>query len=420
MIVDDHAALIGTLAASLGLAFPCALVAMRLKLPPILGYLVAGIVVGPFTPGYVADGGLASQLAEVGVILLMFGVGLHFSIADLLAVRRVAVPGAIVQIALATLGGAALAHAWGWPWGHGLVFGLALSVASTVVLLRALEDRGLVQSDEGRLAVGWLIVEDLLTVIALVLLPVVAPSLGGTVTNAGDTDLATAVLLTLAKVAGFVVTMRVVGRRAIPWLLSRAVRTGSRELFTVGVLAVSLGIAVGAALLFDVSFALGAFFAGVIVADSEYGHDAAEHALPLQDAFAVLFFVSVGMLFDPRVLLERPLEVASTVAVIVCGKSAAAWALLRAFGRPAREARLVAASLAQVGEFSFILVALGRDLGLLGDEAQSLVVAGAIISIALNPLLLAFVAPRTGTPSQPAARSGPSTTSATHVVGRTT
>lgn len=399
--MHDHAAIIGTLAASLALAFPCALIAVRLKLPPILGYLVAGIVVGPFTPGYVADGGVASELAEVGVILLMFGVGLHFSIADLLAVRRIAVPGAVVQIALATALGAVVAHGWGWSWGSGVVFGLALSVASTVVLLRALEARDATRTDVGRIAIGWLIVEDLITVLALVLLPVLAPSLGGTAPDAtpgaaaGD-GIGLVLGVTVLKLGGFVLAMRVVGRRLIPWLLSRAVRTGSRELFTVGVLAVSLGIAVGAAILFDVSFALGAFVAGVIVADSEFGHDAAEHALPLQDAFAVLFFVSVGMLFDPRILAERPVQVAATVAIVVLGKAVGAYVLVRGFGRPDRDALPIAAALAQVGEFSFILVALGRDYGLLPPEAQSLVVAGAILSIAANPLLFAVVGRRAG------------------------
>jgi CPA2 family monovalent cation:H+ antiporter-2 len=404
-------ALIATVTAGLALAFLFGLVAVRLRLPPILGYLLAGVTIGPFTPGYVADGGLAGQLAEIGVMLLMFGVGLHFSVSDLMAVRRIAVPGALVQVALATALGAGVAHAWGWPWGSGLVFGLALSVASTVVLLRALEDRGLLQSEAGKIAVGWLIVEDLLTVLALVLLPVVATALGGIAPEgsgaAGGAGLAAAVALTLAKVAAFVAIMRYGGRRVIPVLLRRTAGIGSRELFTLGVLAISLGIAVGAAALFDVSFALGAFFAGVVVAETEYAHEAAEHALPLQDAFAVLFFVSVGMLFDPRVLVERPLQVLAVVAVIVLGKAVGAYALVRVLRLPTSTARLIAVALAQVGEFSFILVALGGHLGLLPREAQSLVVAGALLSITLNPVTFALVASRETASDHPALEEVP-------------
>ncbi|HET6679769.1 MAG TPA: cation:proton antiporter, partial [Gemmatimonadaceae bacterium] len=325
--------LLTTIAGGLGLAFILGLAATRFRLPPILGYLLAGVAVGPFTPGFVAHSGLASQLAEIGVILLMFGVGLHFSIADLLAVRRIAIPGAIAQITVATGLGAAVSHLWGWSWETGVVFGLSLSVASTVVLLRALEDRGILDSTDGRIAVGWLIVEDLVTVLALVLLPVLAGALGtvppGVAENAvGATEAAieaaasgqsvvVTILLTALKVILFGVVMLVAGRRVIPWLLGRVVKTGSRELFTLAVLAVALGIAVGAAALFDVSFALGAFFAGVIVSESDFSHEAATNALPLQDAFAVLFFVSVGMLFDPMILVRQPVHVLAVVLIVL-------------------------------------------------------------------------------------------------------
>jgi CPA2 family monovalent cation:H+ antiporter-2 len=408
--MPHETALIATIAAGLGLAFLFGLLATRLRLPPLVGYLLAGVAVGPFTPGYVADAGLASQLAEIGVILLMFGVGLHFSIADLLAARRIAVPGAIAQIAVATGLGALVSHLWGWSWGTGLVFGLSLSVASTVVLLRALEDRGMLESADGRIAVGWLIVEDLVTVLALVLLPALAGPLGGGVppsapmaaegaaagaahaAAAGGSLLAT-LGLTLLKVAAFVAAMLVAGRRVIPWLLGRVVGTGSRELFTLAVLAVALGIAVGAAALFDVSFALGAFFAGVIVSESDFSHAAATSALPLQDAFAVLFFVSVGMLFDPTIVVRQPLELLTVVFIIVVGKSLAAFALVLAFRYSLHTALTISASLAQIGEFSFILAALGVSLGLLPPMAQGLIVAGALVSITLNPFVLGAVEP---------------------------
>ena len=397
--------LLTTIAAGLGLAFVFGLLAARLRLPPILGYLLAGVVVGPFTPGFVADAGLASQLAELGVILLMFGVGLHFSIADLLAVRRIAVPGAIVQIAVATGLGALVSHLWGWSWSTGFVFGLSLSVASTVVLLRALEDRGILDSVDGRIAVGWLIVEDLVTVLALVLLPALAGSLGAVPPSAGALEGAAAhapaaggsllvtLAITLLKVAAFLVVMLVGGRRVIPALLGRVVGTGSRELFTLAVLAVALGIAVGAAALFDVSFALGAFFAGVIVSESDFSHEAATNALPLQDAFAVLFFVSVGMLFDPSILLRQPLHVLAVVLIILIGKSIAAFAIVLAFRYTMHTALTISASLAQIGEFSFILAALGVSLGLMPPEAQSLIVAGALLSITLNPFVFGLVEP---------------------------
>lgn len=396
--------LLMTIAAGLGLAFIFGLGAARLRLPTILGYLLAGVLVGPFTPGFVADAGLASQLAEIGVILLMFGVGLHFSLDDLMAVRRIAIPGAVAQIAVATGLGMGLSLLWGWTWGTGLVFGLSLSVASTVVLLRALEDRGALESVDGRIAVGWLIVEDLVTVLALVLLPaladVIAPAaIADGAATAGDrgagsgTSLVAIIGLTLLKVGAFLVVMLAGGRRVVPWVLRKVVKTGSRELFTLAVLAVALGLAVVAALLFDVSFALGAFFAGVIVSESDFSAEAAHNALPLQDAFAVLFFVSVGMLFDPMIFLRQPLQLLAVVLIILVGKSLAAFAIVRTFGYSTHTALTISASLAQIGEFSFILSALGVSLGLLPKESQSLIVAGALLSITFNPFVFGAVDP---------------------------
>ena len=385
--------LLATIVLGLVFAFALGFAASRLRLPPLVGYLLAGLAVGPFTPGFVADSGLAGQLAEIGVILLMFGVGLHFSIGDLLAVRRIAVPGAIGQIAVATAIGAGLALAWGWSFGAGLVLGLALSVASTVVLLRALEERGALDSPDGRIAVGWLIVEDLAMVLALVLLPALAGPLGGAPAGpagqAAAAGLAPAIVLTLGKVAAFVALVLVVGRRAVPWLFARVARTGSRELFTLAVLATALGIAYGSAALFGVSFALGAFFAGVVLSESDLSHRTAADSLPLQDAFAVLFFVSVGMLFDPSILVREPLAVLAVVLVVVVGKSLAAAAIVLALGYPATTALTVSASLAQIGEFSFILAGLGVALGLLPPEGRDLVLAGALLSITLNPLVFA-------------------------------
>jgi len=379
--VPHETALIATLAVGLAFALVGGFVAARLRLPPVVGYLLAGIAVGPFTPGFVADAKLAPQLAEIGVILLMFGVGMHFSLRDLLAVRSVAVPGALVQIAVATGLGAGMAALWGWTLRAGLVFGLALSVASTVVLLRALEARGRLYSDEGRIAVGWLIVEDLVMVLALVLLPALAGPLG-------ETDgLWTALALTLGKVALFAGLMLVVGTRVFPWLLRRVGDTGSRELFTLAVVTLALGVAFASARLFEVSFALGAFFAGVVIHQSELSHRAATGLQPLQDAFGVLFFVAVGMLFDPAILLEQPLQVLGVVAIIVVGKSLAALAIVLALRRPLRTALTVSAALAQIGEFSFILGALGVRLALLPPAGESLIVAGALLSITLNALL---------------------------------
>ncbi len=388
----EHAPLplVTTLAAGFGLALVLGFVAARLKLPALVGYLVAGVLIGPGTPGFVADVKIAAELAEIGVMLLMFGVGLHFSLADLMAVRRIALPGAVLQIAVATALGALAALHWGWPLAGALVFGLALSVASTVVLLRALEAQGALDTGNGRIAVGWLVVEDLAMVLVLVLLPALGGVAGGAAAGA---DLWWALGKTLLQVAGFVALMLLAGRRFFPWLLWQVNRTGSRELFTLCVVAAAVSIAFGSAQLFGVSFALGAFFAGMVLRESQFSQRAAEETLPLRDAFAVLFFVSVGMLFDPRVLVEQPLRVLAVVAIIVVGKSLAAAALVLLMRYPLGTALTVSASLAQIGEFSFILAGLGVALGLLPAEGQSLVLAGALISIALNPLLFAAVGP---------------------------
>lgn len=382
--------LIETLAIGLGFAFIGGFIAFRLGLPPLLGYLMSGIAVGPFTPGLIVDATLAPQLAEIGVILLMFGVGLHFSIRDLMSVRRIAVPGAIAQITVATLLGMGLAEFWGWSLGAGIVFGLALSVASTVVLLRALEARGTLHSDDGRIAVGWLIVEDLVMVLALVLLPALAAPLRGEALDVPA--LLRSLALTFAMIMLFVVLMLVVGKRVFPWLLARVEQSGSAELFTLAAVTLSLGVAFVSAEAFGVSFALGAFFAGIVVNESDLSHRAADELRPFQDAFAALFFVSVGMLVDPAIVLDAPLSLLAVVGVIIIGKSLAAYAIVRALGWPNGTALNVSAALAQIGEFSFILVGLGLTLGLLPAQAQGLVVAGAVLSIALNPLVLKFTA----------------------------
>ncbi len=361
--------LISTLVTGLVLAFILGAVAQRIRISPLVGYLLAGILIGPFTPGYVADQKIADQLAEIGVILLMFGVGLHFSLDDLLKVKAIAIPGAIVQIAVATALGMGLAHLMGWPLGAGLVFGLALSVASTVVLLRALQERRLVETERGRIAVGWLIVEDIAMVLALVLLPVLADTLKSGGQSLTWDELLWPLALTLAKVAAFVVIMLMVGRRVIPWIMHWVAHTGSRELFRLAVLAIALGVAFGAAVLFDVSFALGAFFAGMILAESELSQRAAQETLPLRDAFAVLFFVSVGMLVDPMIVWREPLPVLATLLIIVLGKSIAAYLIVRLFRYPPSTALTISASLAQIGEFSFILVGLGVALALLPQSA---------------------------------------------------
>ncbi|MBE7184452.1 MAG: Kef family K(+) transporter [Methylobacterium mesophilicum] len=426
-----HAAtpLIATIVAGLGLAFVFGAIAQRLRIQPLVGYLLAGVAVGPYTPGFVASQELAPELAEMGVILLMFGVGLHFSLKDLLSVRAIALPGAIVQMGVATALGAGFAWLMGWPTAGGLVFGLALSVASTVVLLRALADRRLVETEKGRIAVGWLIVEDLAMVLALVLLPAVAGLLGGggggatasgvvahwLETNGYGLGLWEIIGITLLQVAIFVVLMLVVGRRVIPWLLHYIAHTGSRELFRLAVLAIALGVAFGAAKLFGVSLALGAFFAGMVLAESELSHRAAEESLPFRDAFAVLFFVSVGMLFDPTSLLRDFWPVLATVFIIVIGKSVAAFLIVKAFRYPTATALTISASLAQIGEFSFILAELGVGLGVLPEQGRSLILAGAILSILLNPLVfmsIDWLAPRlerrgrVAAPAAPAAEPG--------------
>ena len=382
--------LIATICVSLAFAFLGGFLAVRLRLPPLVGYLLAGIAIGPYTPGFVADVQLAAELAEIGVMLLMFGVGMHFSLGDLLAVRTIALSGAVTQMATATMLALAVTRLWGWPLGAGLVFGLALSVASTVVLLRALEAQDGLDSVDGRIAVGWLIVEDVVMVLTLVLLPALAGPLGGQASVPAHGAAGAGVLLTLgltvAKVAAFVVLMLLAGARLLQWLLAAVVRTGSRELFTLAVVAVALGAAYGAAALFGVSFALGAFFAGVVINGSDHSHRAAADSQPIQDAFAVLFFVSVGMLVDPRILVRQPVQVLAVVAIIVLSKSLAAFLIVWAFRYPPRTALTVAASLAQIGEFSFILAGLGLTLGLLSPEGQHLILVGALLSITVNPL----------------------------------
>ena len=387
--MHDGMTLISTLAAAFGLALVLGLLAQWARLPALVGYLLAGVLIGPHTPGFVGDVHLAQQLSEVGVMLLMFGVGLHFSVGDLVSVKGIALPGALVQMAAATAMGAGLAHGWwGWDMAASLVFGLALSVASTVVLLRALESRELLHTGNGRIAVGWLVVEDLAMVLALVLMPV----LGGE-GNGGGGALWLTIGKTLLAVVVFVAVMLVAGRRLLPWMLWQVNRTGSRELFTLATVAAAIGLAVGAAALFGVSVALGAFFAGLVLRESAFSERAAHESLPLRDAFAVLFFVAVGMLFDPRILIEQPLAVLATVAVILIGKTVAAGALVLLLRYPLSTALTVAVSLAQIGEFSFILLGLGQSLNLVPAEATSLVVAGAIVSIALNPLLFSCVEP---------------------------
>ena len=390
--------LITTIAAALGFALILGFIAVRLKLPALVGYLIAGVIIGPATPGFVANLELSRQLAEIGVMLLMFGVGLHFSLDDLLAVRRIALPGAIVQIVIATELGMAVTSLWGWSFGAGIVFGLALSVASTIVVLRALEDRGVLESINGRIAIGWLVVEDLAMVLVLVLLPPLSGWLGGNAAygvaeGAEDKDLLTTLALKLGQVSVFVVLMLVVGRRVFPWLLWQVARTGSRELFTLCVIAAAVGIAYGSAELFGISFALGAFLAGMVMRESALSYRAADESLPLRDAFSVLFFVSIGMLFDPEMLIREPLRVLVVVAIIVFGKSLAAFLLVLAFRYPLNTALMVSASRAQVGEFSFILAGLGVSLKLLPTEGQSLILAGALISIALNPLVFHAIEP---------------------------
>jgi CPA2 family monovalent cation:H+ antiporter-2 len=393
--VHHDISLISTIAVSLVYGLIGGYLASRLRLPPLVGYLVAGVALGPFTPGIVADAKLAPQLAEIGVILLMFGVGMHFSIRDLLAVRKIAVPGALVQIASAVALTCAVASLWGGSLGSSVVMGLALSVASTVVLLRALEVQGILKSASGQIAIGWLIVEDLVTVIILVLLPVFAGALGGQPLGSesaghdhGAVELLPALGVVLAKFVGFVLFMLLVGARLLRWLLERVAATNSRELFTIAVIAAAIGIAFEAAELFGLSFALGAFFAGVVLGESDHSHRAEVELQPLQDAFTALFFVAMGMLFDPSILIRQPLQVLAVVAVIILGKSVAAFLIIYLLRYPIGTALIIAASLAQIGEFSFILAELGIALQLLSTESQSLIVAGALLSITLNSFLL--------------------------------
>jgi monovalent cation:H+ antiporter-2, CPA2 family len=391
--VPYHTPLIGTLVIALVLAFLLGAAANRLRISPLIGYLLAGILVGPFTPGYVADQALASDLAEIGVILLMFGVGLHFSLKDLLSVKAISIPGAAAQMLVATLLGMGVAHLSGWPTGAGFVFGLALSVASTVVLTRALQERHLMETERGRIAVGWLVVQDLAMVLALVLIPALAGVLhtGGTAAAPTFDDILRTTGITIAKVLAFIALMLVVGRRVIPEILHYVVHTGSRELFRLAVLAIALGVAYGAAQLFGVSFALGAFFAGMILSESTLSQRAAEESLPFRDAFAVLFFVSVGMLFNPAILLRNPFSLAATLIVILVCNPIAAYLIVRLFRHPVATALTIGASLAQIGEFSFILAALGVNLKILPQEGQDLILAGAILSILLNPFYFAAI-----------------------------
>ena len=388
--MHDVSPLIAVIAGGLGLAFVFGAIAQRFRLPPLVGYLLAGVAVGPFTPGFVADTHLALQLAEIGVILLMFGVGLHFSLRDLLSVKAIAIPGAVAQIAIATILGMGLSHLMGWNLGAGLIFGLALSVASTVVLLRAMQERRLIETERGRIAVGWLIVEDIAMVLALVLLPPMAEILNGE-TGGSMGAIASSLALTMGKLAAFVVLILVAGRLVIPWVLHYVAHTGSRELFRLAVLAIALGFAYGAVVLFDVSFALGAFFAGMILSESELSQRAAHETLPLRDAFAVLFFVSVGMLFNPGIILKDWAPLLATILIVLVGKSVGAYAIVRMFRHSHGTALTISASLAQIGEFSFILAALGISLKLLPEQGRDLILAAAIVSIMLNPLIFTYL-----------------------------
>jgi CPA2 family monovalent cation:H+ antiporter-2 len=392
--MDHSISLITTLTAGFCVALALGFLAERIKVPALVGYLLAGVVIGPATPGFVADINIASQLSEIGIMLLMFGVGLHFAPDDLLAVKRIAVPGAVVQMAVTTGLGMFLAWDWGWSLGGMLVFGLALACASTVVLLKSLEARGQMDTMSGRIAMGWLVVQDLATVMVLVLLPPLATALGG---PAGLAAAAKPLWMTLGQtllqVSAFIALMLIIGRRLLPWLFWQVSRTGSRELFTLSVVATAIGIAYGASALFSVSFALGAFFAGSVMRESEFSHRAAEESLPLRDAFSVLFFVSVGMSVNPMVLLDEPLRVLGVVAIITVGNSLVSMALVLAQRYPLNTALTVAAGLGQIGEFSIILGGLGVSLGLLPKEGMSLVLAGVLISIALNSFLFRAVEP---------------------------
>ncbi|MBN6537048.1 sodium:proton antiporter [Acinetobacter pittii] len=385
--------LIILLAVGFGVALIFGYIAARLRLPPLIGYLIAGIIISPNTPGIEADIHLANQLAELGVMFLMFGVGMHFSLKDLLLVRRIALPGAILQIAVATLLGIGVSMLWGWSLGSALVFGLSLSCASTVVLLKALGDRGLLDSVNGKIAVGWLLVEDLVMVLVLVLLPATAVLLGGKAPAGADGNIWLTLGITLLKVIGFIAFMLIVGKRVVPIIMQFVARLGSRELFTLTVVAAAVSIAYGSYAIFGVSMALGAFFAGMVVKESDFSHRAEEETLPLREIFSILFFVSVGMLFDPHILVESPLHILAVIAIIMVGKTLAAMALVLFFRYPINTALTVGASLAQIGEFSFILATLGVSLGLLSLEAQNLILAGALFSITLNSFIFSAIEP---------------------------
>lgn len=375
--------LVSTVAVGLGAAFLCGLAAAKLRVSPIVGYLLAGILVGRNTPGFVADMNITEQLSEIGIVLLMFGVGLHFSMTQLMLVRRIAVTGALVRIAIVTGAGVLLAQYWGWSMESGLLFGLALSVASTVVLLRAVEEQNLEQTLDARIAIGWLIVEDLIMVLVLVLIPALAAQEQGGASG----DMARNLGIAFGKVALFVAVMLVAGKRFLPWLLSVVAGTGSRELFTLAVFSVAVGFAFCASVMFGVSLALGAFFAGMMIRESDLNHAVADRALPFQDAFAVLFFVSVGMLFNPAILLERPADVLLVSAVIMAGKALVSFLIVMSFGYTLRSGLKIAAGLSQIGEFSFILMTLGLSYGLMPEDGRDLILAGAIVSIALNPFM---------------------------------
>lgn len=386
--------LIILLAVGFSLALVFGYIAARLRLPPLMGYLIAGVIISPNTPGIVADIHLANQLAELGVMFLMFGVGMHFSLNDLMQVRRIALPGAVLQIAVATLLGVGVSMMWGWSFGSALIFGLSLSCASTVVLLKALGDRGLLDSVNGKIAVGWLLVEDLVMVLALVLLPATAVLLGGQALESTNNENIWLTLgLTLLKVSGFIAFMLIVGKRLVPFIMQIVARLGSRELFTLTVVAAAVSIAFGAYKIFGVSMALGAFFAGMVVKESDFSHRAEEETLPLREIFSILFFVAVGMLFDPRILIEEPLHVLAVVGIIMVGKTIAAMALVLFFRYPLNTALTVGASLAQIGEFSFILATLGVSLQLLSLDGQNLILAGALISITLNSFVFSAIEP---------------------------
>ncbi|MBK7013577.1 MAG: Kef family K(+) transporter [Xanthomonadales bacterium] len=389
-----HTPLIAMLVGGICLAFVFGMIAQKLRLSPLFGYLVAGVVAGPFTPGFVADMGIAQQLSEIGVILIMFGVGLHFSIGDLWSVRKIVIPGALFQVLIATSLGLLLGWLLGWQWGSSLIFGVCLSVASTVVLLRALEERRLLETRRGRIAIGWLIVEDLLMVLVLVMLPPLAGLLGGDsveARTASSGDVLRALGWTLGKVTVFIVLMLAIGRRVIPWVLERTAAAGSRELFTLAVLAIALGVAYVATAIFSVSFALGAFLAGVMLNESKLSHQAASDSLPMRDAFAVLFFVSVGMLFDPHILIEQPLAILATFLIIVLGNSFCGFIVARVFREPLQTQLTLSVGLAQIGEFSFILAALGVSLGLLSEDARNLILAAALLSIIVNPMFFVLL-----------------------------